>query len=294
MKKIISCINKKGGCGKTTTLMALADGLAIAGEKVLVVDLDSQMNASIGYGNFHFSKYSIYNVLCEKGFNIYDAIQHVGKEYFGEVEVKGKVDIIPANVYVDLLQKSLNEMMRKEERLLRALQQLNGDDYDYILIDTAPLPVTDIVITNAMVSSDEVLIPTKIEVFSTTGIELILPRIKKIVEEELNPDLKINGILCTQVVGRRNKTNESIYNELYNYAKQKGIYIYENQIKNLGGVVALQETRQTIYTPNVYEKTKTLKNGGEIVKQFKSKTEIAKEYNNFVNEFLMRSENDGE
>ena len=290
MKKIIACINKKGGCSKTTTLMALADGLAMRGEKVLVVDLDSQMNMSIGYGNFHLSKYSIYNVLCEKGFKIYDAIQHVGKDYFGDVEIKGKVDIIPANVYVDLLQKSLDEMMRKEERLLRALQQLNGNDYDYILIDTAPLPVTDIVITNAMVASDEVLIPTKLEVFSTTGIELILPRIKQLVEEELNPDLKINGILCTQVIGRRTKTNDSIYEDLFNYAKQKGIYIYETSVRNLGGVVSSQESRQTIYTPNVYERTGVSKNGEKITKQFKAKTEIAKDYNNFVNEFLKRSE----
>lgn len=290
MKKIIACINKKGGCSKTTTLMALADGLAMRGEKVLVVDLDSQMNMSIGYGNFHLSKYSIYNVLCERGFNIYDAIQSVGKSYFGEVEVKGKVDIIPANVYVDSLQKQLDEMMRKEERLLRALQQLNGNDYDYILIDTAPLPVTDIVITNAMAAADEVLIPTKLEVFSTTGIELILPRIQQLVEEELNPDLKINGILCTQVIGRRSKTNDSIFEDLSNYAAKKGIYVYNTYIRNLGGVVSSQESRQTIFTPNVYERTSTTKTGEKVTKQFKTKTEIAKDYSNFIEEFLKRSE----
>lgn len=288
MKKIISVINKKGGCGKTVSIMALADGLAMRGEKVLVVDLDSQMNMSIGYGDFHLSKYSIYDVLCTKGFNIYDAIQQVKPEYFGGLNVPGKVDIIPANPFVDRLQKKLDEMMRKEERLLRSLQQLSGDDYDYILIDTAPLPVTDIVITNVMVASDEILVPTKLEVFSSTGVELIYPRIEQIVEEELNPELKINGILCTQVIGRRTKSNTNIYEDLMKYAESKGIYVYESYIRNLEGVVSSQYERKSVFIPKEYERTAKKKNGQEVVKKFKSQTEIAKDYNGFIQEFIER------
>lgn len=288
MKKIIGCINKKGGCGKTTSLMALADGLAMRGEKILIVDLDSQMNISKGYGDLHLSPYSMYNVICDKGFNIYDAICSVPKEYFSDVELKGKVDIIPANSNVDRLQEEMNKMMRKEERLLRALQKLNGEDYDYILIDTGPLPVTDIVVTNAMVASDEILVPTKLEVFSTTGIELIYPRIEQLVEEELNPELKINGILCTQIDSRRKKTNGEIYEKLLEYANKKGIYVYENYIRDLEGVVSNQKNNKTIYTPNIYTRKTVKKNGEEVVKTFTSQTEIAKDYKAFVDEFLER------
>lgn len=288
MKKIISCINKKGGCAKTTTIMALADGLAIKGERVLVVDLDSQMNMSIGYGNFHLSEKSIYNVLCEKGFNIYDAIQHVDKKYFSGVKVAGKIDIIPANVYVDLLQKELDGQMRKEEKLLRSLQKLNGDDYDYILIDTAPLPVTDIVITNVMVASDEILVPTKLELFSSTGVEMILPRIEQLIEEELNPELKINGILCTQVIGRRKKSNNEVYDSLKEYAAKRGIYVYESNIRSLEGVISSQLSRRTLFAPKTYERSGVDKNGNTISKVFTSQTEIAKDYSKFLEEFLER------
>lgn len=270
--------------------MALADGLAMRGERVLVVDLDSQMNMSMGYGNFHLSKKSIYNVLCEKGFNIYDAIQHVSASYFEGVKVLGKIDIIPANSYVDLLQKELDGQMRKEEKLLRSLQKLNGDDYDYILIDTAPLPVTDIVITNVMVASDEILVPTKLEPFSSTGVELILPRIEQLIEEELNPELKINGILCTQVIGRRKNSNNEIEEALRDYAERKGIYVYESRIRSLEGVVSSQLSRKTLFAPKSYERTTLDKKGDKISKRFTSQTEIAKDYHMFLEEFIKRGD----
>lgn len=290
MKKIISVVLRKGGTGKTTTLMALADGLAMRGEKILVVDLDSQMNLSMGYGDFHLSKKSIYNVLCEKGFNIYDAIQPVPKAYFAGVEIKGKLDIIPANSFVDNLQKELDLMMRKEERLLKALTKLNADDYDYILIDTGPLPITDIVITNVMVASDEILLPARLEEFSFKGVELILPRLEMIVEEELNPELKINGILCTQVVGRRKNSNTELFNRFMEYASNKNIYVYQNYIRNLEGVVSNQISHQTIFAPKVYERTINQKDGTTTQKKFTSQTEIAKDYNEFIEEFIKRSE----
>lgn len=286
MEKIISCINKKGGCAKTTTLMALADGLAIRGKRILVVDLDSQMNMSIGYGNFHLSDHSIYDVLCNKGFDINDAIYRVPQDYFGELDIKGSIDIIPANAYVDRLQKELDGMMRKEERLLRSLQKLDPNKWDYILIDTAPLPVTDIVITNVMVASDEILVPTKLELFSSTGVELILPRIEQLVEEEINPDLKINGILCTQVIGRRKNTNGGVYQSLLEYANAKGIRVYDTYIRNLEGVVSSQINRKSLFVPKTYVRKVTKKDGTVVEKTLSAQTEIAKDYNGFINEFL--------
>lgn len=291
MKKIISVVLRKGGTGKTTTLMALADGLAIRGEKVLVIDLDSQMNLSMLYGNFHLKEKSIFNVLTEKSFNIYDAIYSIPDDYFKNIEVKGKIDIIPANSYVDQLDKSLDEMMRKEERLLRAIQKLNPDDYDYVLIDTGPINVTNVVITNVIVASDEIILPARLEELSYKGIELILPRVEMVIEEELNPELKINGILATQVIGKRKNTNKNLYNKLIEYAKKKNIYVYENYIRNLEGVVAKQYIHESIFNPKVFEKEIIHKDGTVTKRKFTAQSEIAKDYNEFINEFLEREEN---
>lgn len=290
MKKIISVVLRKGGTGKTTTLMALADGLAIRGEKVLVIDLDSQMNLSMLYGNFHLKEKSIFNVLTEKSFNIYDAIYNIPDDYFKNIEVKGKIDIIPANSYVDQLDKSLDEMMRKEERLLRAIQKLNPDDYDYVLIDTGPINVTNVVITNVIVASDEIILPARLEELSYKGIELILPRVEMVIEEELNPELKINGILATQVIGKRKNTNKNLYNKLIEYAKKKNIYVYENYIRNLEGVVAKQYIHESIFNPKVFEKEIIHKDGTVTKRKFTAQSEIAKDYNEFINEFLEREE----
>lgn len=291
MKKIISVVLRKGGTGKTTTLMALADGLAIRGEKVLVIDLDSQMNLSMLYGNFHLKEKSIFNVLTERSFNIYDAIYSIPDDYFNNIEVKGKIDIIPANSYVDQLDKSLDEMMRKEERLLRAIQKLNPDDYDYVLIDTGPINVTNVVITNVIVASDEIILPARLEELSYKGIELILPRVEMVIEEELNPELKINGILATQVIGKRKNTNKNLYNKLIEYAKKKNIYVYENYIRNLEGVVAKQYIHESIFNPKVFEKEIIHKDGTVTKRKFIAQSEIAKDYNEFINEFLEREEN---
>lgn len=285
MKKIIAFINKKGGCGKTTTLMALADGLAIRGERVLVVDLDSQMNLSKGYGDFHFSKYSIYDVLCEKGFDIYDAIQHVGEEYFGNQEIPGKVDILPANAFVDRLQQSLDLMMRKEYRVLMAFQKLNPNDYDYILIDTSPSPVTDIVITNAMAASDEIIITTLLEPFSTTGVELVLPRVENVIEEQLNPELKVNGILCTQVAGRLTKNESVELLDLKAYAEKKGIYAYESYITRQNTVPTKQRERKSLFYRNAYYYDRW---GNKRNSNSKKMLSVVEQYTNFINEFIKR------
>lgn len=290
MKKIISVVLRKGGTGKTTTLMALADGLAIRGEKVLVIDLDSQMNLSMLYGNFHLKEKSIFNVLTEKSFNIYDAIYSIPDNYFKNIDIKGKIDIIPANSYVDQLDKALDEMMRKEERLIRAIQKLNPGDYDYILIDTGPINVTNIVITNVIVASDEILLPARLEELSYKGIELILPRIEMIIEEELNPELKINGILATQVIGKRKNTNDNLYNRLKEYAAKKNIYLYNNYIRNLEGVPAKQLAHESIFNPKVFEKDVIKKDGTVTKHRFTTQSEIAKDYNEFIDEFLEREE----
>ena len=141
--------------------------------------------------------------------------------------------------------------MYKEERLLRSLQQLNVDDYDFILIDTAKSPVTDIVITNVLMASDEVLFLTKLEVLSLNGIKVIYPRIEQIIKKGLNSKLKINGILCTQVWDDRKDINTKIYNAILDYAKEKEIYVYNSYIRDSEQILSLQFEKKSVF----YEKT---------------------------------------
>lgn len=262
MKKIISFISGSGGSGKTTAIATLADGLAIRGEKVLVVDLCLNMNLSIVYGDLHISECSIYDVIFSKECNIYDVIQPVNKKYFRDLNVLGKVDILPANVYIQKLQQKLTKMSDEKNVLLKTLQQLDGDDYDYIFIDTDHFTLCDPLLNNVLYASDEVIISTKLDAFSSIGVELVYPAIEHFVEEQLNPELKINGILFTEV---DEDINYNVYNDLVDYAQKKGIYVYESYLRRLKEVPNSQHHRKSIF----------VNKGSDIVENF----------NSFINEF---------
>lgn len=281
--------NSKGGVSKTTSCMALADGLAIRGYKVLVVDMTGQVNISEGYGNLNLNQYGIWDVLCKPRFNIRQAIQQVPQEYFGDLEIKGKVDIIPGTVKSMDLQKDLAASMMKEEKLLRAFAQLDNDEYDYILIDTDPLFLTDIIITNAMLACDDIILPIKLEPFSISGINKVRPRIEFLYEQGINEDLTINGIFCTQVIGRRISSNENGLDEIEKYAQANNIYIYENYTNNRDDAVKAQKNKKSIYVPEKKIVPKKNKNGDVIgEKIFKKKYELAKDYDGFVDEYIER------
>lgn len=281
--------NSKGGVSKTTSCMALADGLALRGYKVLVVDMTGQVNISEGYGNLNLYEYGIWDVLCKPRFNIRQAIQTVPQEYFGDLEVAGKVDIIAGTVKSLDLQKDLSASMMKEEKLLRAFSQLENGEYDFILIDTDPLFLTDIIITNAMIACDDIILPIKLEPFSISGINKVRPRIEFLYEQGLNEDLKINGIFCTQVIGRRTSSNENGLDEIVKYAQTNNIYIYENYTNNRDDAVKTQKNKRSIFVPEskrVVRKNKKGEIKGESI--LKKKYALALDYDGFINEYLER------
>ena len=189
MVKIISFTNKKGGVGKTTTAVNMAAYCAEFGKKVLLVDIDSQGNATTGLG---FSKSalkkSVYNVLVED--------EPVSQNIL-PTKVK-LLDILPANVdltgaEVDLVYK------RSRERILKDALQKVRDDYDYIFIDCPPS--LGLLTINAWVASDSVIIPLQAEYYALEGVSQLMNTIA-MVKQHLNPSLQIEGVVITLYDGR--------------------------------------------------------------------------------------------
>lgn len=189
MGKIISFTNKKGGVGKTTTAINMAAYCAEFGKKVLLVDIDSQGNATTGLG---FSKSalkkSVYNVLIDDDGAAANILP---------TQVK-LLDILPANVdltgaEVDLVYK------RNRERILKnALEKVRAD-YDYIFIDCPPS--LGLLTINAWVASDSIIIPMQSEYYALEGVSQLMNTIS-MVKQHLNPQLQIEGVVITMYDGR--------------------------------------------------------------------------------------------
>ncbi len=189
MGKIIAFSNKKGGVGKTTTAVNMAAYCADMGKRVLLVDIDSQGNATTGLG---FSKSALkkstYNVLVED--------ETVAQNIL-TTQVK-LLDILPANVdltgaEVDLVYK------RSREKILKDALAKIRDDYDYIFIDCPPS--LGLLTINAWVASDSVIIPLQAEYYALEGVSQLMNTIS-MVKQHLNPALKIEGVVITLYDGR--------------------------------------------------------------------------------------------
>lgn len=189
MGKIISFTNKKGGVGKTTTAINMAAYCAEFGKRVLLVDIDSQGNATTGLG---FSKSalkkSVYNVLIEDDAVLNNVLP---------TQVK-LLDILPANVdltgaEVDLVYK------RNREHILKNALDAVKNDYDYIFIDCPPS--LGLLTINAWVASDSVIIPMQAEYYALEGVSQLMNTIA-MVRQHLNTRLQIEGVVITMYDGR--------------------------------------------------------------------------------------------
>lgn len=196
MGKIIAISNQKGGTGKTTTTVNLGIGLANEGKKVLLIDYDAQgsLTQCLGYPNPDELSVTISN-LMEKSINEQPTEYGEGILHHSE-----GVDFIPANIELSGMETFLVNTMSRERVLKNYLSQIK-DNYDYVLIDCTPS--LGMLTINALTAANEVIIPVQSHFLPAKGLEQLLGTVAK-VKRQLNPTLKINGILLTMVDGRTN------------------------------------------------------------------------------------------
>lgn len=213
MGKIISLVNQKGGVGKTTTSINLSSSLAFLGKKVLLVDLDSQGNATTGVGiNKGDIDKSMYEVL--KGeVDIKNAI--LKTDYYGLYVVPASINL--AGLDIELLEKSrTEESFVKGAQLKQQLDKIK-DSFDYIILDCPPS--LGLITTNALTASNSAMIPVQCEFYALEGITQLLRTIM-LVQKGLNPNLNIEGVLLTMLDSRTNLGFE-VVEEIRKFFKEK-------------------------------------------------------------------------
>ncbi|MBN8974565.1 MAG: ParA family protein [Rhizobiales bacterium] len=201
--RIISLANQKGGVGKTTTAINLGTALAAIGERVLIVDLDPQGNASTGLGiDRRDRRASTYDVLT------------------GEVSLREAVvptavprlHIAPSTMDLSGLELELGHTRDRAFRLRNAIEALNANvspeaDFTYVLIDCPPS--LNLLTVNAMAASDAILVPLQCEFFALEGLSQLLQTVEQ-VRSTLNPELSIHGIVLTMYDSRNNLSNQVV------------------------------------------------------------------------------------
>lgn len=196
----IAVVNQKGGTAKTTTTENLGIGLAQEGKKVLLIDTDPQASLTISLG---------YPRPDDIGVTLSDIMNKIIddkpiQDREGILTHAEGVDLMPSNIALSGMEVSLVNAMSRESILKQYIDTVN-QKYDYILLDC--MPSLGMLTINALVAADDVLIPVQAQYLSAKGLEQLLGTVSK-VKRQINPKLKIEGILMTMVDGRTNYAKE--------------------------------------------------------------------------------------
>lgn len=249
MKKIIAVINQKGGVGKTTTSINIAAGLAMQGNRTLLIDLDPQAHSTIGVGiELGSYKLAIHDVL-------------LNKEKIGNVILKTQVDnldLVPAHIKLDRAEQQLTPEMFKESRLNKAIRNL---DYDFIVIDCRPTLGT--LTINALYASNFIIVPCEMSRYALDGFSDLMDTVEHVKNGEEIEKSDFIRILLTKVDTRKSVTNDWILEQLKPYEN----LLFETKIRQNEALNQAHIATEPIFT-------------------FKSNSAGAEDYNQLTNEFL--------
>lgn len=259
MSKIIAIANQKGGVGKTTTTINLGIGLARAGKKVCLIDLDPQGNTTQGLGydpdELEITISTILDRIINKDYKIL-------RDY-GILHHREEIDVVPANIELSTMEMKLISVYIGREKILSTYVEMIRPFYDYILIDCKPS--LDIITLNALTAADSVLIPVQAQYYSAKGLEQLLGTITQVIVGGINSRLTIAGILYTLVNNRTCSFKQ--VSEIIKDAYGQNIYIYNSYIPRSVKAEEAPASGMSIY-------------------EYDSSGTVAEAYTKFTNEFL--------